>query len=427
MGLPHTAAMDRLRAEAIDWRFKGFPNLAGATIADVPRLGLDLLTGGFTLPLMVLREDDLGHNLSWMSHLVSGAGARLAPHAKTTMSPQIVSRQLRHGAWAVTVATVSQARVFIAFGATRLIVANEIVSEPDIAWVAETTLSRPDVELHLLVDSVESVRLLHEGLAARGDGLRPVPVLIELGAPGARAGAREPGIVLEIADAVHASPFLCLTGIEGFEGAVPGESRADREQGIRTMLGDSKAAVRALSARGLLPDVVIVSFGGSSYFDLVLNELGGQWLPGHDLSLVLRSGCYVTHDHGLYASTAPPFASDPEHGLRPAIEVWGSVLSRPERGLAIVGFGRRDVPHDAGLPVPLRFSRDGEERAAGTSEIFALNDQHAYVRLDPALSAAPGDVLIAGISHPCTAFDKWPLIPVVDKHYRVVEAVRTYF
>jgi len=32
-----------------------------------------------------------------------------------------------------------------------------------------------------------------------------------------------------------------------------------------------------------------------------------------------------------------------------------------------------------------------------------------------------------GISHPCTAFDKWQLIPVVDEEYRIVDVVRTFF
>ena len=38
-----------------------------------------------------------------------------------------------------------------------------------------------------------------------------------------------------------------------------------------------------------------------------------------------------------------------------------------------------------------------------------------------------GDLVGCGISHPCTAFDKWRLIPVVDDNYGVVDAVLTYF
>jgi D-serine deaminase-like pyridoxal phosphate-dependent protein len=38
-----------------------------------------------------------------------------------------------------------------------------------------------------------------------------------------------------------------------------------------------------------------------------------------------------------------------------------------------------------------------------------------------------GDVVELGLSHPCTVFDKWPLIPVVDAQERVVDAIRTVF
>lgn len=421
------AEMERLRREVVDWRYKGFPDLGDVTLATLPGLGLDIRASGFSLPIMMLKAEELTGNIEWMSQMVRAEGVELAPHVKTTMSPQLAERQLDAGAWALTVANVAQARVFAAFGAPRIIIANQVVTAADIAWIADVTTARPDFELLVLVDSLEAVRLLDAGLAAGGDQARPLPVLIEVGAAHGRAGARTPSQVLEVARAVDSSERLRLVGIEGFEGAVPGLSRADREPGIRALLGDARAALGMLSESGLLPENVIVTFGGSSYFDLVLDELAGQWLAGHALTLVLRSGCYLTHDHGLYADTAPLNDAHPAHGLRPAIEVWGSVLSCPEPGRAIVGFGRRDVPFDAGFPRPLRFMREDEHRPAGGSRIVALNDQHAYLEIDPGLPVAVGDVLAVGISHPCTAFDKWRLIPVVDARYRVVDAIRTYF
>jgi D-serine deaminase-like pyridoxal phosphate-dependent protein len=36
-------------------------------------------------------------------------------------------------------------------------------------------------------------------------------------------------------------------------------------------------------------------------------------------------------------------------------------------------------------------------------------------------------VVTFGLSHPCTAFDKWSLLPVLDDEDRVIDAVRTYF
>ena len=90
--------------------------------------------------------------------------------------------------------------------------------------------------------------------------------------------------------------------------------------------------------------------------------------------------------------------------------------------------GKRDVPFDIGLPRPVVASSRGELRGVeGAMEIFDLNDQHAYLRLPREDGLAVGDLVGCGISHPCTAFDKWRLIPVVDDDYTVIDAVHTFF
>jgi D-serine deaminase-like pyridoxal phosphate-dependent protein len=80
--------------------------------------------------------------------------------------------------------------------------------------------------------------------------------------------------------------------------------------------------------------------------------------------------------------------------------------------------GRRDVSFDQDLPVPL--SLPG-------SAVTKLNDQHAYLRVGPADRVEVGDWLAFGISHPCTVFDKWQLIPELDHNDRVVGLIRTFF
>lgn len=100
----------------------------------------------------------------------------------------------------------------------------------------------------------------------------------------------------------------------------------------------------------------------------------------------------------------------------------------PEPGLVIVTCGRRDVPFDYGLPIPLRvLARDGNERPVDGWTVTNLNDQHAYVSVPADSAPRVGDRVVLGISHPCTAFDKWRIIPVVDDHYNVTDAIRTYF
>ena len=164
-------------------------------------------------------------------------------------------------------------------------------------------------------------------------------------------------------------------------------------------------------------DEILATAGGSTYFDLVADILTG-WPEGMSVRTVVRSGCYLTHDDGLYTRTTPLGRTDDAH-LEPALSVWAQVLSRPEPDLAIVGMGRRDVSFDQDLPMP--YGRPD-------SRVERLNDQHAYLRLAPADQGVEvGDWLEFGISHPCTVFDKWQLIPVLDADHRVVELVRTFF
>ena len=163
-------------------------------------------------------------------------------------------------------------------------------------------------------------------------------------------------------------------------------------------------------------------------FDIVARELAAT-----GMTVILRSGGYLFHDHGLYRKVTPAargVAGAPV--LKPALELWAQVVSRPEPGLALLSAGRRDAGFDAGLPVPLRAIQPSAASHGGGAtdlpgEITELNDQHAYLRLDPGTALAPGDLVVLGISHPCTTLDKWRLIPVLDDTDRITDVVHTFF
>ena len=78
--------------------------------------------------------------------------------------------------------------------------------------------------------------------------------------------------------------------------------------------------------------------------------------------------------------------------------------------------------------MPLRARRrDGGAARLADAKVTGLNDQHAYLRLDPGTALAPGDLVCLGISHPCTTLDKWRLIAVLDDEDNVIETVHTFF
>ncbi len=423
--------LDRILDERIDFRYKSFPATASTTIRDVGKRNWNVLDGEFMFPTMVLKESALRHNVEAMAELCKRHEISLAPHGKTAMAPQLFQIQLDAGAWAVTAATMWQVRVWRAFGARRVILANELVEPASMRWVARELERDPEFDFYCLVDSVPEVSLLESTLA--GTGLeRRLAVLLELGLAGGRTGARTREEARAVAQAVAASRRLSLAGVEGFEGIIGGADLAVDLTEVDGFLTQMRALVVELDGAGLFDrsTEVIVTAGGSAFLDRVMEDLGTPWRLSRPVRTVLRSGCYLTHDAVHYKEVSPFGSRLADTGpLEEALEAWGVVLSLPEPGLALLGFGKRDVPHDLELPLPRlvkRVGRDVRPLGAGAS-INALNDQHAYLKVPEGEELAVGDLVGCGISHPCTAFDKWRLLPVVDDDYNVLDAVLTFF
>lgn len=404
----HAERLAALDDEPLDWRFKGLPAAWwGRTAAQVSSLRPAFFDDGPSGPVCVLRESALVHNLTTMSKWCADREVELAPHGKTHMAPQLLARQFRAGATAVTAATVSQVRIYRAFGVDQVVLANEVVDMAELAWLAAELDADPDFHVVCWVDSAAGVELMTTGLAR---ARRPLDVCVEVGMPGGRTGCRTDSEIDDVARAAVASPRLRLVGVAGYEASVGQDVSPQAVGGVRSYLRRMRAA--AVRLAGLFETgTVIVTAGGSTYPDVVAEELTGDWPTGMSARTILRSGCYLTHDHGLYARSSPL-------PLQPAMQVWAQVVSRPEPGLALVTMGRRDVAFDAGLPVPL--SLPG-------AHVVKLNDQHAYLQLGHGDHPPVGAWLPFGISHPCTTFDKWPLIPVLDDEDQVCALVRTFF
>src|SRR2546428_253834 len=423
--------LDRILDERIDWRYKSFPEKPATTIRDVRKRGWNLLDGEFMFPTMVLKESALRHNVDEMAALCKRHEISLAPHGKTSMAPQLFQMQLDAGAWAVTAATMWQVRVWRAFGARRVILANELVEPASIRWVAGELQRDPQFDFYCLVDSVPEVRLLEGTLD--GTGLeRRIPVLLELGLAGGRTGCRTRSEAREVTRAVAASRHLSLAGVEGFEGIIGSPDLGADLVKVDGFLSEIRSLAVELDAAGLFAQVaeVIVTAGGGAFLDRVIADLATPWRLSHPVRTVLRSGCYLTHDAVHYKEVSP-FGSRlaDTAPLEEALEAWGAVLSLPEPGMALLGFGKRDVPHDLELPVPRLVKRQsvGPRPLKAGASITVMNDQHAYMKIPGGEELAVGDLVGCGVSHPCTAFDKWRLLPVVDDDYNVLDAVLTYF
>lgn len=105
------------------------------------------------------------------------------------------------------------------------------------------------------------------------------------------------------------------------------------------------------------------------------------------------------------------------------------MISRPEDGLAIAGFGQRDAPNDLGLPVLRRVFRNGRPLVdlGPLPDVSRLNDHHAFLTGPGVASLHVGDVLEVGTSNPCTTLQRWRLIYAVDGDLRLVCALQSHF
>jgi len=400
-------------------------------ITDTAQLGWNLLQEDVSLPVAVLSSSRVQHNLEWMRSFISTYGLKLAPHGKTTMSPALFHRQLDHGAWGITLATAPQVQAAYHFGVRRVIMANQLVGRANMAIISRL-LQDSEFDFFVIVDSVANVEQLGQFFAKSE---RRLNLLLELGVDGGRTGVRGEQDRVAVLDAIARYPqSLALAGIEVYEGVLKDEAS------IRAFLQRAARELLALEAGGLLTaDKVILTGAGSAWFDLVAEEWTGLTLSDtgtRELDIILRPGCYLTHDVGAYKAAEArihannPVARSMQTSLLPALQLWAYVLSIPQPGLAILGLGKRDAAFDAGLPIPATHYRPGSGApvaAPADWELTAMMDQHAFMKVAPGADLQVGDMLALDISHPCLTFDKWRQLLVIDDNYTVIDAVETFF
>ncbi|MCY0388851.1 amino acid deaminase [Robbsia sp. Bb-Pol-6] len=430
--------------------------------SDVAARGWALLREDVSLPVAVLRESRIEHNLRWMQSFIDRYGVKLAPHGKTTMSPALFQRQLDHGAWGITLATAPQVAAAFAHGIRRVLMANQLVGRANMAIIADLQARddasrqesdananadpRPAFDFCCIVDSAANVDALGAYFQDRGQRLR---ILIEYGVMGGRTGVRDDAQETGVLEAIRRWPdALALVGVEIYEGVLR------EEADIRAFLTRVRGRARRIAdAHGFAVPRPILSGAGSAWYDVVAEEFTADD-AARQFDVILRPGCYLTHDVGIYRQANDriqadnPVAREMRRSLLPALQVWAYVQSVPEPGRAIIALGKRDAAFDAGFPTASLHYRPQAGRRPDTTdgavggarpdtvspapapsdwEITAMLDQHAFLSMPADADLRVGDMIGFDISHPCLTFDKWRNLLLVDDAYRVTGAVATFF
>lgn len=426
--------LDALGDERLSACDKGIPPRAfGMTVteflASEPRLS------EFWTPVVALDDEAIENNLTVMAQWSRSHGLELMPHGKTTMAPALWQRQLDAGSLGITLATMGQVRTARAFGFNSIMLANAVVDDRSLRYLA-AELADPELRFVSWADSVATIEIMERALRAAGTP-RPVDVCVELGAEGGRTGARSVSEAMAVAKRAAASDVIRLAGVAGYEGSLAHDRAEASLEAVRAYLRRQLELHESLGGLYDGDGDIYVTAGGSAYFDLVA-EVYSEGIAADPRTLwTLRSGAYITHDDGFYARISPLGQGNAEAArssaagrLHSAMRGIARVVSHPERGLALLDGGKRDFPFDEGLPIPRHWAADlgsGWSPLAEAS-ILAMNDQHSYLGLADQ-EIALGSVVALGLSHPCTTFDKWRYLPVVDSQNsdHVVDLVRTFF
>jgi D-serine dehydratase len=421
-----------IRNTHLDTLGKGLGYVApGSTFANSGSLGWHILNEDVSLPVAVLRQSRIEHNLLWMKQFIERYGVELAPHGKTTMSPELFRIQLEHGAWGITLATASQVQAAAAHGVPRIIMANQLVGKGNMAIIARLQQANPNFYFCCIVDSAANADALGKYFSEHKQTLR---ILLEYGIGGGRTGIRDLTQEQSVLDAIARWPeALSLVGVELYEGVL------SEEPAIRSLLQHVLARTQALALQDKFKESrVILSGAGSAWFDVVAEEFGNKTLGNNQtLQVILRPGCYLTHDVGVYLNAekriqaSNPVAREMGRSLLPALQLWAYVQAVPEPNRAIVALGKRDAAFDAGMPITSLHYRPGAslvpQAAPNDWKITAMMDQHAFMSIPTEADIEVGDMLAFDISHPCLTFDKWRQVLLVDEAYQVTGAVQTLF
>ena len=434
--MPHSAGIDYdVMEDSLHWLdhiplppgIKGLPPEREGkpwTPARIRTAGLSALRD-LPTPFALLRRSALHHNAEVMGRYCADNGVLLAPHGKTTMAPALWKLQFENGTWALTLALPHQAVTAHRFGVRRILLANEAADPRSLEDLVRLA-GQPDVEVYSFVDSVAVVRAYRAAIDRTGVDPTGLRFLIDIGVPNGRTGCRSKAEAEAVAREIEQAGTAVVGGIGAYEGPAGEDRSPESLASVNSYLDSVTGIFRDFDRMGVFAtsEPPVLTIGGSEVFEIVSEHVQRELASVRSYRLVLRSGCYLVHDHGHYAATGPSiqpgWAYTPFQG---SLEVGATVISRPQTDLALLNVGRRDIGFDEGSPSVI----DPVPTGGGPLPIVELNDQHAFVRPDDPTVLPVGTPVRVGISHPCTTLDKWRVLLITDDDYNIVDAAATVF
>ena len=274
-------------------------------------------------PALVVHEEILERNLSYMAEYAQSKGIALRPHFKTHKTGAVAERQKALGATGITVAKLGEAEALVEAGVyDDFFIANQIVGPLKHKRLL-ALMERASVRV--AVDTVDVARGLNEAMSAAG---KTLDVVIELNTGQNRAGVR-PDEALGLAETIRTElPNLRVVGLMTHEGHAGATVAPDGI--VSTALAAGQAILdtaEQLREHGF--DITVVSVGSTPAAKATTTLEG---------ITEMRPGTYVFNDNSGFR-----FGTKPEDC---ALRILATVTSRPAPDRAILDCGSKVLTSD---------------------------------------------------------------------------------
>jgi 3-hydroxy-D-aspartate aldolase len=283
-------------------------------------------------PALLIDLDSFEYNLDRMAQLLAPTGVKLRAHAKTHKSPVIALIQMSRGAVGQCVQKVAEAEALAWGGVSDILVSNEIVGAGKLARLA--ALARVS-KVAVCADHPAQVAAIET--AAADAGVR-LAVLVEIDVGAGRCGVAPGPDAVALAQRIAGSRHLIFGGLQAYHGGAQHRRTLDeRRKAITAAADDTRRTVEQLRQQGL--DCAIVGGGGTGTFEL--EAASGAFNE-------IQAGSYVFMDadygRNLDGNGAPVST------FRNALFVLATVMSTPQKRIAVLDAGHKAVAVDSGLP-----------------------------------------------------------------------------
>lgn len=305
-------------------------------------------------PYVKIEKNKLERNISHMQDWAHQNGQLLRPHIKTHRCVEIARMQLAAGAAGITCSKLGEAEIMAAAGITDILIAYSLVGNDKMRRLS-ALLEKASITV--TCDNTVSAEQLNEVGLKLG---RPIPVLVEILTHIKRGGVEEKELV-PFVRRLQSMPGLRFAGIFAYSGLDP---TSEPDHGLLHMSKQETELLRScksrLEAAGISVDVVS---GGSTVVSRRADVM--------DVLTESRAGNYVFGD--LHYAQLGAVSEDDC-----ALTVRATVISTPELGLATLDCGSKILSSDHNE------TGFGRIKQLPGAVIYKLNEEHGYVRYDPA-------------------------------------------